>query len=115
MRLRSWQRTVAVGVPATDHSNWALTCPGFFVPAFEFRFALFRLGLFLQFTVVSQKVHERTGIRERDEIVGWGYDEESAIRIAQALNRAKAVARARLLGPRDNGTSRCEYTMRRKR
>jgi len=32
------------------------------VPAFEFRFALFRLGLFFQFTVVSQKVHEGTGI-----------------------------------------------------
>ena len=25
---------------------------------------------------------------ERDEVVGWGYDEESAIRIAQALNLA---------------------------
>ena len=25
---------------------------------------------------------------ERDEVVGWGYDEESAIKIAQALNQA---------------------------
>jgi hypothetical protein len=25
---------------------------------------------------------------ERDEIVGWGYDAESAIKIAQALNKA---------------------------
>jgi hypothetical protein len=25
---------------------------------------------------------------ERDEVVGWGYNEESAIRIAQALNLA---------------------------
>ena len=23
---------------------------------------------------------------ERDEVVGWGYDEESAIKVAQALN-----------------------------
>ena len=30
---------------------------------------------------------------ERVEVVGWGYDEESAIKIAQALNLAeKAVA-----------------------
>jgi hypothetical protein len=28
---------------------------------------------------------------ERDEIVGWGYDEESAIKIAQALNRAERL------------------------
>jgi hypothetical protein len=34
----------------------------FFVPALEFRFAFFRLGLFLQFTFVSQKVHEGTGL-----------------------------------------------------
>ena len=26
---------------------------------------------------------------ERDEVVGWGYDEESAIKIAQALNLAE--------------------------
>jgi hypothetical protein len=25
---------------------------------------------------------------ERDEVVGWGYDEDSAIKIAQALNLA---------------------------
>ena len=25
---------------------------------------------------------------ERDEVVGWGYDEESVIKIAQALNKA---------------------------
>ena len=28
---------------------------------------------------------------ERDEVVGWGYDEESAIKIAQALNLAERV------------------------
>jgi hypothetical protein len=28
---------------------------------------------------------------ERDEIVGWGYDEESAIRIARALNEAEGL------------------------
>jgi hypothetical protein len=28
---------------------------------------------------------------ERDEIVGWGYDEESAIKIAQALNQAERL------------------------
>jgi hypothetical protein len=28
---------------------------------------------------------------ERDEIVGWGYDEESAIKIAQALNEAEGL------------------------
>ena len=27
---------------------------------------------------------------EPDEVVGWGYDEESAIKIAQALNEAEA-------------------------
>ena len=27
--------------------------------------------------------------RERDEVVGWGYDEESAIKVAQALNLAE--------------------------
>jgi hypothetical protein len=26
---------------------------------------------------------------ERDEVVGWGYDEESAIKVAQALNLAE--------------------------
>lgn len=26
---------------------------------------------------------------ERDEVVGWGYDEESAIKIAHALNSAE--------------------------
>ena len=26
---------------------------------------------------------------ERDTVVGWGYDEESAIKIAQALNEAE--------------------------
>jgi hypothetical protein len=25
---------------------------------------------------------------ERDEVVGWGYDEDSAIKVAQALNLA---------------------------
>jgi hypothetical protein len=38
------------------------------VPAFEFRFALFRLGLFFQFTVVSQKVHEGTGIGSKSTL-----------------------------------------------
>jgi hypothetical protein len=28
---------------------------------------------------------------ERDEVVGWGYDEESAIKIAQALNEAEGL------------------------
>ena len=28
---------------------------------------------------------------DRDEVVGWGYDEESAIKIAQALNLAERV------------------------
>jgi hypothetical protein len=28
---------------------------------------------------------------ERDQIVGWGYDEESAIKIAQALNEAERL------------------------
>jgi hypothetical protein len=28
---------------------------------------------------------------ERDEVVGWGYDEESAIKIAQALNLAERL------------------------
>ena len=28
---------------------------------------------------------------ERDEVVGWGYDEESAIKIARALNRAERL------------------------
>jgi len=28
---------------------------------------------------------------ERDEVVGWGYDEESAIKIAQALNQAERL------------------------
>jgi hypothetical protein len=28
---------------------------------------------------------------ERDEVVGWGYDEESAIKIAQALNIAERL------------------------
>jgi hypothetical protein len=27
---------------------------------------------------------------ERDEVVGWGYDEEGAIKIARALNEAEA-------------------------
>jgi hypothetical protein len=26
---------------------------------------------------------------ERDEVVGWGYDEESAIKVAKALNLAE--------------------------
>jgi hypothetical protein len=26
---------------------------------------------------------------ERDEVVGWGYDEEGAIKIARALNEAE--------------------------
>ena len=29
--------------------------------------------------------------RERDEVVAWGYDEESAIKIAQALNLAERL------------------------
>ena len=28
---------------------------------------------------------------ERDEVVGWGYDEESVIKIAQALNEAEGL------------------------
>ena len=28
---------------------------------------------------------------ERDEVVGWGYDEESAIKVAQALNLAEGL------------------------
>jgi hypothetical protein len=28
---------------------------------------------------------------ERDEVVGWGYDEESAIKIARALNEAEGL------------------------
>jgi hypothetical protein len=28
---------------------------------------------------------------ERDEVVGWGYDEESAIKIVQALNEAEGL------------------------
>lgn len=28
---------------------------------------------------------------ERDEVVGWGYDEESAIKIAQALNLTEGL------------------------
>jgi hypothetical protein len=28
---------------------------------------------------------------ERDEVVGWGYDKESAIKIAQALNLAERL------------------------
>jgi hypothetical protein len=28
---------------------------------------------------------------ERDEVLGWGYDEESAIKIARALNEADGL------------------------
>jgi hypothetical protein len=28
---------------------------------------------------------------ERDEIVGWGYDEESAIKLAQTLNQTQKL------------------------
>jgi hypothetical protein len=28
---------------------------------------------------------------ERDEVVGWGYDEESAIKVAHALNLAEGL------------------------
>jgi len=74
MRPRSWQPILEVGVPPTDRANWALTRPGLFLPAFEFRFALFRLSLFFQFTFVSQKVHERTGIDSKSTLtlMRWG-------------------------------------------
>ena len=34
---------------------------------------------------------------ERDEVVGWGYDEESAIKIAQALNLGGVEGRGQRL------------------
>jgi hypothetical protein len=40
----------------------------FLVPAFEFRFGFFRLGLLFQLSFVSQKVHERTGIGSKSTL-----------------------------------------------
>jgi hypothetical protein len=49
-------------LPRAERSNQALTRLRFFVPAFQFRFALCCFGLLFQFAFVGQKVRERTRI-----------------------------------------------------
>jgi hypothetical protein len=42
-------------------------------------------------SALDWRVFRSAGPKLFDEVVGWGYDEESAIKIAQALNLAERL------------------------